>query len=161
MIQNQPKNTKDPEINALRDAFEHRATWMYLLIDEAVKNGLDIDFAKKAIRRCGCFHGQNKYTHPADLKTFASEFVSETGKKIFEMDTTLTDDEFKIDFHYCPLVTGWTKQTDDPELLKKLCDIAMEGDRGIVDQFDNLEFHLGDTIAYGKPTCQVCIRRKK
>ena len=37
-IENKP-TMNDPQINDMRRAIEHRATWMYLLLDEAKKAG--------------------------------------------------------------------------------------------------------------------------
>ena len=51
--------------------------------------------------------------------------------------------------------------TDDEEKIATLCDIAMDGDRGIASQFDAFEFELGKTIAKGDDICEVCFRKKK
>lgn len=160
MIKNNASD-RGTHIKDLRDAIEHRATWFYYLIDEAQKRGLDIDFARDAIIRCGCFHGANKYTKTDDLKVFAPEFANENVRNIFEMDVKVTDEEMNIEFHYCPLVNAWQKLTDDEEKIATLCDIAMDGDRGIASQFDAFEFHLGKTIAKGDGVCEVCFKKVK
>jgi hypothetical protein len=160
MIKNNPTD-RGQHIKDLRDAIEHRATWFYFLIEEAQKRGLDLEFARDAIKGCGCFHGKNKYTQTDDLKVFAPEFANENVKNIFEMDVNVTDEEMKIEFHYCPLVAAWKKLTDDEEKIATLCDIAMDGDRGIASQFDAFEFELGKTIAKGDDICEVCFRKKK
>jgi len=148
-------------IKDLRDAIEHRATWFYYMLKEAQKRGLDYDFARDAIKACGCFHGDNKYTKTSDLKEFAPEFISDNVRNIFEMDTNVTDEELNIEFHYCPLVAAWKKLTDDEEEIAMLCDIAMDGDRGIASTFPDFEFELGKTIAKGDPICEVCFRKKQ
>lgn len=158
MIKNEASD-RGQHITDLRDAIEHRATWFYYLVQEAKKRGLDYDFARDAIKGCGCFHGNNKYTKTDDLAVFAPEFISENVKNIFEMDTTLTEEEFNIDFHYCPLVAAWKKLTNDEEEIAMLCDIAMDGDRGIASTFDKFEFHLGKTIAKGDNICEVCFKK--
>ncbi len=160
MIKNNASD-KGQHIKDLRDAIEHRATWFYYLIEEAQKRGLDIDFARDAIMSCGCFHGANKYTQTDDLKAFAPEFATENVKNIFEMDVNVTDEEMNIEFHYCPLVSAWMKLTGDEEKIATLCDIAMDGDRGIASQFDAFEFHLGKTIAKGDGVCEVCFKKVK
>lgn len=158
------KNTasdRGQHIEDLRNAIEHRATWFYFLVEEAQKRGLGYDFARDAIRGCGCFHGKNKYTNTTDLKAFAPEFVNENVRNIFEMDVDVNDEALKIEFHYCPLVSAWKKLTDDEEKIAMLCDIAMDGDRGIADQFDAFEFELGKTIAKGNDICEVCFKKVK
>jgi hypothetical protein len=55
-----------------RAAIEHRATWFYLLLDEARKEGLDWDsFARRAIFKCGCFHGNTNFNDIKNLKDFS------------------------------------------------------------------------------------------
>ena len=76
------------------------------------------------------------------------------------MDDGVSDKEMKIDFHYCPLVAAWTKLTGDDEKIALLCDIAMDGDRGIASQFPSFEFELGKTIAKGDGICEVRFHKK-
>jgi len=160
-IKNQAKINEE-HINDLRGAFEHRATWFYLLLDEARKEGLDWDkFARKAIFRCGCFHGNNKFSDTEDLKKFANEFANELVKKIFEMEIVeLTDDKFVVEFNYCPLVAAWLKLTDNEEEIDHLCDIAMDGDRGILSTYDKFTFDLQETIASGGDVCRIVITKE-
>lgn len=152
---------REQHIKDLRDAIEHRATWFYYLIEEAQKRGLDYDFARDAIYSCGCFHGDNKYTKTDDFEKFAPEFANDNVRGIFDMDVDVKPEEMNIEFHYCPLVNAWKKLTDDPEKIAMLCDIAMDGDRGIASTFPDFEFNLGKTIAKGDPVCEVCFKKKK
>lgn len=159
MITNNPSD-RGQHIKDLRDGIEHRATWFYYMLKEAQKRGLDYDFARDAIKGCGCFHGEHKYTKTDDIKAFAPEFISDNVRNIFEMETTVTDQALDIEFHYCPLVEAWRKLTDDEEEIAMLCDIAMDGDRGIASTFPEFTFELGKTIAKGDPVCEVCFRKK-
>lgn len=154
---------KDQHVEDMRNAIEHRATWFYFLLDEARKRGLDWDdFARAAIFRTGCFHGDVKFTKIEDLKQFAREFANDLVRQIFEMDVVeSTDDRFAVEFHFCPLVRAWTKLTDNEEEIAHLCDIAMDGDRGIVSRFPDFRMELKDTIASGGKVCRLVITRKK
>lgn len=59
-IVNEPK-IKNKIIVKVRELLEHRAFWLYLLVDEAEKLGLDpADFASAAISRCGISQGTEK-----------------------------------------------------------------------------------------------------
>ncbi|MEQ8198428.1 MAG: L-2-amino-thiazoline-4-carboxylic acid hydrolase [Clostridiaceae bacterium] len=149
----------EENIEDLRAAIEHRAAWFALLIQEAKKRGLDIEFARDAIYNCGSFHADVKFPKTDDLEVFAKSFATENVKKIFEMDVEANQEEFNITFNYCPLVAAWRKITDDEEFIGELCDAAMNGDRGIISKYDKFEFHLGDTIAKGCKTCQVLIKK--
>lgn len=161
-IVNQSKINNDEQVNNMRSAIEHRATWFYLLLDEAKKRGLDWnDFGRAAILRCGCFHGNVKFSNDGDMKKFASEFSNELFTKIFEMDVKeVTEDRFVVDFHYCPLVAAWKKQNVSDAEIDNLCDIAMDGDRGIVSVMPGFEMALEDTIAKGGTGCRIVITKK-
>lgn len=154
---------QEAEVLNMRSALEHRATWMYFLIDEARKNSPDWEeMARHAIRRCGVFHGNNKFSCTDDLKAFTDQFANELVRRIFEMDVKeLTQDRLVLEFNYCPLVAAWLKLGVSETEVKTLCDIAMEGDRGIADVFSDFTFELGDTIAKGGRCCEIVFTRKK
>jgi hypothetical protein len=149
-------------IDQLRGAIEHRATWMYLLLDEARKRGLDWDdFARAAITKCGHFHGKTKFSPTESIQQFGTEFASKPVTDIFDMNVVeLNDERFVVEFNYCPLVNGWLKQTDSEEDIDALCDIAMDGDRGIIEEFPAFSFDLQSTIARGDKVCRLVISRK-
>ncbi|MDR2632736.1 MAG: L-2-amino-thiazoline-4-carboxylic acid hydrolase [Treponema sp.] len=159
MIHNNPQD-KGKVIADLREAIEHRATWMYLLIEEARKEGLGVDFARRAITACGCLHGKTKFTPTEDLLAFAQEFANPKGAAVFEMAVDAQPEELKIDFHYCPLVSAWQKLTTDEKKIAELCDIAMEGDRGIASAFKSFTFSLGKTIAQGNRICEIRFQKR-
>ncbi|MEI6610293.1 MAG: L-2-amino-thiazoline-4-carboxylic acid hydrolase [Deltaproteobacteria bacterium] len=144
-IKNYPKN-RSKIIQAIRGLLEHRATWLYLLLDEAEKCGIETEeFAKAAIMRCGCFQG-DKLTADAgtkSLKGLKKKLFTLPARMVFEMKIlACTDDQLNIDFHYCPLVAAWQTQGATDEQIAKLCDIAMQGDRGIANSF-GCELELG------------------
>ena len=164
-INNKAALSNDEQVNNLRKAYEHRAIWMGLILDEAEKAGLDWEnVARKAINRCGFFHGgqiAELMENEENLNEFSERFLSEMSRKIFEVDVKeLTDDTFAVEFNYCPLVSGWLKQEFNDEKIEKLCDIAMDGDRGIGECFKNFEFQLGKTIAQGHSVCEVSFHKK-
>lgn len=74
------------------------------------------------------------------------------------MEDTCTDHELSVDFHYCPLVAAWKKLGATDEECSVLCDIAMDGDRGICEKM-GFDFHLGKTIANGDDICEVRIKK--
>ena len=160
-------------IRNLRNFFEHRALWMYFLCDEARKKGIDPEsIARSAIRRCGIYHGMRALTgkdlavqaagaQGGSCRLLQKKLFPPIGKKLFEMEyVNLDDDTFDVDFHYCPLVSAWQKQGCSDEEIDKLCDWAMEGDRGIAEAF-GCELELKKTIAKGDGVCEIRIKRKK
>ena len=155
----------DPMVNGIRNAIEHRATWYYLLLKEAQKAGSDMEkIGRSAIYQCGCFHGKDKLRKckdKNDLREFMKVFADETVQKVFEMELTEnTKDKLSIDFHYCPLVSAWQKLGVREEEIPLLCDIAMDGDRGIISEFENYKFRLEGTIAEGNDICKIRIDKE-
>jgi len=155
-IKNEAK-IKEKEIKNIRAAIEHRATWFYFLLDEARKKGLDWDdFARKAIFRTGCFHGDRNFTKTNDLTEFGKQLASDLGKKLFEMNVLESKPQrLVVEFNHCRLVNAWMKLTDDEEEIAHLCDIAMDGDRGIVSAFPGFPLDLQETIASGGDVCRL------
>lgn len=158
--------TTDPITTEVRKAIEHRATWMYLLLKEARERGLDWDdIGRAAVLQTGSIHGQlkkEKMKDPSSMEEFQTVFAGETSRKVFEMEVVKADQEgYHLDFHYCPLVAAWEKLGASQEEIEHLCDIAMDGDRGVAEQFEDFEFTLGDTIAGGKAACQIRFDKRK
>lgn len=161
------KNTpamNDAHLQDVRKAFEHRATWMYLLIKAAKEKGLGWSFARDGIFECGCIHGQriaDGMKNIGDMQEFQQNFAADISQHVFEMEVVAADErKYYLDFHYCPLVEAWQKLGICDEDVDKLCDIAMDGDRGIASQFPAFAFSLGETIAQGKPVCQIRFDKK-
>jgi hypothetical protein len=160
-ITNHPKH-KNKIIKAIRGTLEHRAAWLYLLLDEAEKRGINTeDFAKAAILRCGYFQGDQLIAEAGtkSLKGLKKKLFTLPARMVFEMKIlTCTDDELHINFHYCPLVAGWQSHGATDEQVARLCDIAMQGDRGIARSF-GCELELGETIAKGYSKCEIRFKR--
>lgn len=158
---NNNKTNGETHIEELRSAIEHRATWFALMIDEAKKRGLDTSFARDAVYRCGAFHGESKLPRTEDLSVFTDAFLTENIKKVFEMETEVTEEQLTVTFHYCPLVAAWQKLGVSEEDIAEYCDMAMDGDRGIISAYDKFEYRLGDTIAKGCTSCQLFVTKKE
>lgn len=161
-IKNEPKYHFSV-LQSIRGTLEHRAQWLYLLCDEAYRNHLDsIDFAYDATKRCGCFQGKEfvKKGNTTSLKGLKKTLFTKPAQLVFEMKIKeYDDDHLNIDFHYCPLVKAWQDMGCDDDQISLLCDVAMNGDRGIAEAYGcNLE--LGKTIANGDPICEIRFKRK-
>jgi hypothetical protein len=145
-------------LKAIRGTLEHRATWLYLLLKEAEKKGVqweDIGFP--AIRACGNMHGKNlvELSGTSSLKGLKRKLFTLPAQMVFEMKILeSTGNRLSIDFGYCPLVAAWQKIGCTDEEIGRLCDIAMEGDRGIAEVF-GATLEIGETIAKGHQKCQI------
>lgn len=155
-------NTVEEKIEINRAQIEHRATWMGLIYDEMEKAGIDAEpIIRRAIKRCGLIHGasfKSRCPDPQNCTDFKDAFLgneSSVGPQTFHMDNINADhDNVSVDFHYCALVSAWKKLGFDDDTIAKLCDMAMDGDRGIAEAM-GLKLELTDTIAQGCATCRL------
>lgn len=157
-IVNKPSIHED-KIDLARACIEHRATWMALTFLEMKKRGLDAEgITRAAVRQTGHIHGgriREKTADPQNMSDFSTAFLNEDGRKNFEIDIVEVDrDHLKAEFHYCALVSAWQKLGLDEDTIALLCDIAMDGDRGIAESM-GYTLDLGDTIAKGCSTCKL------
>lgn len=160
MVKNQ-STISEQEVNLTRAAIEHRATWMALIFEETKKSDCNCDVEKifrNAIKKCGNIHGlgfKAACADPTSMEDFCKAFLTENGKKNFEMEITGVDkDNLKIEFHYCPLLNAWKKLGIPAEEFPLLCDMAMDGDRGIA-QSMGVTLDLPETIAKGDSVCKL------
>jgi hypothetical protein len=157
-------NAVEEKIDINRAQIEHRATWMGLIFDEMRKAGVANaeEIVRKAIKKTGNFHGlsfKQQCDDPSNCVDFREAFLGDVGVKTFNMDGINADrDNVYVDFHYCALVNAWKKQGFDDETIDLLCDMAMDGDRGIAEAM-GLELELGDTIAKGCETCKLHFKK--
>lgn len=163
MINKEPKTTE--EIVAInRAAIEHRATWMGLIYDQAVRSdvGNADEIVREAIGKTGSIHGgryRAMLKNASDCEEFSHVFLPELVRKTFDQEVQASPNELNVVFHYCPLVSAWRKLGFSDERIAKLCDLAMEGDRKIAEAND-MAFELKSTIADGAAACRLCMRSK-
>ena len=145
-------------LKSIRGTLEHRATWLYLLLKEAEKKGVPWeDIGPPAVRACGNMHGKElvDLSGTSSLKELKKKLFTRPAQMLFDMRILESSDtELSIDFGYCPLVAAWQKLGCNDEEIARLCDIAMEGDRGIAESFGG-RLELGETIANGHEQCQL------
>lgn len=145
-------------LKAVRETLEHRATWLYLLLKEGEKKGVKWeDLGYPAVKACGNIHGKKliDLSGTSSLKGLKKKLFTIPAQMVFDMKILeSTDNKLSIDFGYCPLVAAWQKLECTDEEIEKLCDIAMEGDRGIAESFGG-KMELGGTIAKGDKKCQI------
>lgn len=154
---------RQENVEIARNCMEHRAIWMALIYDEMVKAGVpDAEqITRKAIYRCGQYHGagiKEQCGGSSDCRKFACAFNSDLDLGIFEAEMSSQQDAVQVDFHHCPLLSGWQKLGLDEERLALLCDMAMEGDRGIAAE-NGLRLDLKETLACGDAVCKMELHR--
>ena len=157
MSEERMRRERETEIN--RNAIGHRAAWMGLIYDEAVKAGIDIEeVMRRAIARRGEQDGKKfraKCEDITDLASFRKVFLDELGMNTFDMEVEeCSAQDLKIQFHHCPLLAAWKDLGMDDAQCAKLCDIAMDGDRSIAGAM-GLKFDLNGAIADGCAKCSL------
>lgn len=158
MIRNIPL-VNDKLSKEVRFENEKRGMIYFLMVKHANLDGLDKeDYARTAVHRIGRDNARS-FGELINLPSFVFDFfdkglISQFRPELKEM----TDTEARIDFHYCPMLGGLYKMTQDKDELMLLCDCAMETDRGLASQL-GLDFDLGGTIAAGHETCELCFRK--
>ena len=145
-IINKASITDNEICNVRRSAFELEPVMRKAIYKIGVENGTK-DSSKFAGKLTA--HEYGDY--------FLKRGVPETFEKTLAEDT---EDEYIVDFHYCPLVAAWQKAGLDDETIARMCDIAMDGDRGTADAL-GLDFKIESTIAKGDKVCRLCYRTKK
>lgn len=151
------KDEKAYTLDQMRATFEHRALWLHYLAENPAAEDSDGPL-HKAIRQCGLYHAMAKFGKFETIQKFNELFTAEPVRSVFEMEVVRCDDEaLHVDFHYCPLVEAWKKVGVNEEDMKALCDIAMEGDRGIIEGIGGTKFELPKTIANGDDVCEIRI----
>lgn len=155
-------STEEAYTQRLRMLIGQRASLFYFMVDELEQAGIDWEpIARRAFFRYGCQRGGSSYSQTEDLQQFAREIVNPFSQKCFEMELTeCSAEKAVIDFHHCPLLDAWQKTTDDPERLDLLCDVAMDGDRGVASLYPCFEFTLEQRIAAGDPVCRLVYTKK-
>ena len=130
----------------------------------AREEGIDLEpIMRKAIHKIGVEGGQGekakyfnneKVTASGYAHYFTEKALSDKFEKSLDYDT---EDAAVVALHYCALQAAWQKMGLSDEDCAKLCDIAMEGDRGIAEGA-GLDFELEGTLAEG---CKCCTLRYK
>jgi hypothetical protein len=156
----------DSLVEMQRGAIGHRATWTGLTYAKAKQGGKADEvetFIREAITETGEVQGaaiKSRCADPQSVANFADNFLTPNVLKAFDIEfKSKTDNRVDLEFHHCALLKAWQDQGLDKPTCEKLCDMAMDGDRGIAKAM-GFEFHLGGTLAKGDGSCQVSFFKK-
>ena len=146
-----------------RAAIAHRARWMALVFEEMENDGIPNDqiehILRRAVRRCGRMDGLNYRNNAKDPESIEeiihTRFANEMGRASFAQ-TGIVADEKKGTVHctFCPLVDAWKRMDLAQERIELLCDLAMDGDRAILELL-GFSMELPHTLAHGEKDCTM------
>jgi hypothetical protein len=150
-------------IERQREGIRQRAIWLYYFLAEAKNRGWDWeDFGRKVMFNCGVFKGEQFYPDTDSVAEFAKVYQSPTALKLFDSEILVSSaTALIVESHYCPLLEAWLLLSDDRDFIKKLCEIAMEGDRGVISRYCDFNFKVCTTLGAGDAKCRVEIWRNK
>ncbi|MDI7277939.1 MAG: L-2-amino-thiazoline-4-carboxylic acid hydrolase [Anaerolineae bacterium] len=148
---------------AVRSAIEDRATYLYLLFQEmrAVCGDEVADaMARRAIFRYGQLKGRamGKMDSPVD---FVEHQMRPGRQEVFEKEVAeRSPQRCEIRFHYCPLVEAWKRLGATEQELAQLCDIAMQGDYGMVSEAP-FGLRVAGSLARGDACCRLILEPRE
>lgn len=149
-------------IEEARDERAGCAEWLWYLGRKWLAEEKGDGPLHQAIRQSGYDAAHGRYAGVKTTREFAKAFTAEPSRSVLKLKTLeLTDDTFEVEFNECPLVTAWRELGATPEEVVKLCDIAMEEDRGAIEEIGTLNYELKETIAEGSHHCIVRITAKQ
>ena len=162
-IKNNPHVTDDPFVNVRRAAIEHRGKWAAAFYQEAKEQGIDLEpIMRSAIRKVGLKAGEKEKKDfegkELNAETYAKYFTGKAYSDTFEKKlVSANEDEAVVTLNYCALLKAWQDMGMSDEECAMMCEIAMEGDRGIAEGV-GLDFDLEGSLADG---CECCTLRYK
>ena len=146
-----------------RAAIAHRARWMALVFEELEKDGIPAGriehTLRRAVRRCGQMDGLDYRSHAKDPgsveEVIRTRFANEMGRASFcQRDIVADEQAGTVHCSFCPLVDAWEKMGLAPERVELLCDIAMDGDRALLELL-GFSMKLPCTLARGDGDCTL------
>lgn len=157
-IYNVPKITDDPILNEGRANIERRAQYLYFMIKEAKKHGLDYKFGVDAIARLGerfTTHKFDKMKDKGSTLEMQNFFANGDAARVFEMKKVFIDNGvYEVHYTYCPLLAGWQKLgCVTKEELDELCEIATAHDLGMCRHLDGIKFSHSNYLCHGGTYC--------
>lgn len=158
------KTERSQEIETMRNLIKDRGKYLYHLATAARKNnpdGWEKTF-REGLTEYGCSNFRAKFANVEGLDQFVKTYLSDTTKQIFDSDLIeKEEDHLVIKAGYCPLMHAWVESGGSDEFVKLLCDIAMDGDRAMVNSIPSLDFSLRRSLAFGDHQCEFLVELAK
>ena len=151
------------EIETMRAMIKDRGKYLYQLAVAEKKHDPENweKVFREALHNYGCANFCAKFSDVEDLAEFQKRYLSKTTKKVFDSDVIeKADDHIIIKAGYCPLMHAWVEAGGDDKFVGLLCDIAMDGDRGMINSIPNLCLDLKKSLAFGDEQCEFLIKYK-
>ena len=147
---------------AVRSAIEDRATYLFFLLKE-MERAVGPEEAERLAGQAVYRYGQTKGQRMGSLDTpadFIAHQMRPGRQEIFDKEAIEAGEaRGEIRFHYCPLVEAWERLGATPEEISRLCDVAMQGDHGMLSHTP-MALELPRSIARGDAYCQLILELK-
>ncbi len=146
-------------VERVRAAIKDRAVWLALLYDafgESLPEAEVERLCRKAIFEFGKMKA-NKDPKPFSHRDWVRRHEEKGSSLIFDSDIEYCDHHSVQRMNFCPLVEAWKEMGLPPGRIRKLCDIAMEGDRGRA-AAHGVSMELNETIGKGDRFCRLVVK---
>ncbi len=156
------KEERSPEIERMRGLIKDRGGYLYYLVQAAREAGVPWEaIARKGLTAYGCAKFSMHFSDVSGLDDFISRYLTDTTGKIFDSWLIERDEEhLVIRAGYCPLMHAWVEAGACDEDVRMLCDIAMDGDRAMVNSIPGIGFSLRKSLAFGDDQCEFVVIRE-
>lgn len=153
----------DDTTQAVRSAIEDRAAYLYFLLKE-MQAALGAEAAAEVAARAIFRYGQAKAKAMPTMRSpvdFVRHQMRPGRREIFDKEVAEeTPERSEVRFHYCPLVQAWKRLGASDAELSLLCDIAMQGDFGMVSG-SPFTLRIAGSIARGDECCRLVLEAKE
>ena len=151
---------QDILLEKVRSAIGDRALYLALLIrsfSTEIPTEQVERLARNAIYEFGRLKGQkDQQTMTPDL--WVDLHVSGGGADVFNSQIIKTDKQSVQQMTYCPLMVAWQTLGCSESEMDKLCDIAMEVDRGRAD-YHGIPYSITERMAKGDACCRLVLKK--
>ena len=157
------KEPRRPEIETMRGLIRDRGSYLYYLVKAAKEAGVPWEsIARKGLTGYGCAKFQAHFSDIDSLDAFLARYLSKTTGEIFDSYVIERDEEhLVIRAGYCPLLEAWVLAGASDEEAAKLCDIAMDGDRAMVNSIPGIACGLRRSLAFGDCQCEFLVEKRR
>jgi hypothetical protein len=153
---------QDLVVQKVRGAIKDRALYLALILrsfSEALPSQKVEALAREAIFEYGKLKGKRDQL-PMTPESWVDSHVSKGSAAVFESRIVKVNDHCEQQMTFCPLVEAWQELGCSPEEIDKLCDIAMEVDRGRA-AYHGIPLEITQTLAKGDSICCLVLHNKE
>ena len=149
-------------VQKVRAAIKDRALYLALMLrsfSKVLPSQQVEALAREAIFEYGQLKGKRDH-QPMTPESWVDSHVSKGSAAVFESRIVKAEDHCEQQMTFCPLVEAWQELGCSPQEIDKLCDIAMEVDRGRA-AYHGIPLDITHRLAKGDSYCCLVLHQKQ